>query len=237
MKLRFGLVFLVCAALLAAGCGSDSKDSKGDDSSKAASSKKLSKAEKAVADDRDNKEKQVSTAEKAFKKDGKDAGACRNLAMSYVALASPASTGDVKNPPPVPKDRDKNLKKAVTTLEECATLDSKDRSVKQMLASTYMATNKYEKAAALNKELATTAKGEEAANAYYGWGLAASNAQQFDDAIAAWQKFIALSPAKDPRIAQIKQSIKALQTQQANAKTAAATAPAPADATGDDDKG
>jgi cytochrome c-type biogenesis protein CcmH/NrfG len=211
-------VFLACLALVVAGCGSDDKDSKKGGSAK--KDTKLSKTEQAAATDRDNKEDSVSKAQKAFKKDPKDVGACRNLAMAYVALASPASTTDVKNPPPLPKDRDKSLKKSVSTLEDCTDIDPKDRDVKQMLASTYMATNKYEKASTLLKELAGSATGEGKANAYYAWGLAASNAQQLDDAITAWQKFVDLSPAKDPRVAQVKQSIKALQDAQKQKKAA-----------------
>jgi tetratricopeptide (TPR) repeat protein len=212
VKLRYGFVFLVCIALLAAGCGSSNKDSKSSSSKKDTS--KMSKQEKAAAVDLAAKEKGVKSAKKAFDKNSKDVGACRNLAMSYVALASPASTTDPKNPPPLPKDRDKNLKKSVSTLETCTKIDPKDRDVKQMLASTYMATNKYDKAAKLLKELATTSRGAEQANAYYAWGLAASNAQQLPDAIAAWQKFVSLSPAKDPRVKQVQQSIKALQDAQ-----------------------
>jgi tetratricopeptide (TPR) repeat protein len=207
VKLRYGFVFLVCIALLAAGCG-DGKDGKGSSSKKDTS--KMSKQEKAAALDLATKEKGVKSAKKAFDKDSKDVGACRNLAMAYVALASPASTTDVKNPPPLPKDRDKNLKKSVDTLETCTRIDPKDRDVKQMLASTYMATNKYEKAAKLLKELAGTAPAAQKPNAYYAWGLAASNAQQIPDAISAWQKFVDLSPAKDPRVKQVQQSIDAL---------------------------
>ena len=218
MKLRYAILFLASLALLAAGCGSDDKDSSKDTAKK----DKPSKAEAAAATDRDNKEQAVKAAEKAYDKDKKDVGTCRNLAMSYVALASPASTGDPKNPPKVPEDRDKNMKKAIDTLEDCQKLDPKDRDVKQMLASSYMGTSDYKKAADLLEDLAKTSKGQERANSYYAWGLAASNAQQVDKAISAWNTFLELAPPKDPRIAQIKQSIaslKASQKQQAAAAT------------------
>lgn len=220
MKLRYAFLFLVSLALLAAGCGSDGKDK----SSDSAKQDKPSKAEAAAQEDFDNKTEAVQAAEKAYDKNRKDVGACRNLAMSYVALASPASTGDPKNPPKIPKDRDKNMKRAIDTLEECQKLDPKDRDVKQMLASTYMGTSDYKKAADLLADLARTSKGAERANSYYAWGLAASNAQQIDQAISAWNRFLELAPPKDPRIAQIRQSIaslKASQKQQAAAAGAA----------------
>jgi cytochrome c-type biogenesis protein CcmH/NrfG len=219
VKLRYAVLFLASLALIATGCGSDSKDSdkKGD-------SKPQTKAQKAAAKDRDNKEDAVARAKKDFEKNKDDVGACRNLAMSYIAIASPASAPDPKTAVELPKDRDKSLAKAVKTLEGCAKTDPKDRDVKQMLASTYMATSKYDKAAPLLKQLAGSAKGQERANAYYAWGLAASNAQDFDAAIEAWQKFIELSPAKDPRIAQVQQSIKALRAAKAAPKTTTPTA-------------
>lgn len=224
MKLRYAFLFLVSAALLAAGCGSDSKDSdKGDDA------KPKTKAEKAQEKDRSVKEKSVERAKKDYEKNKDDVGACRNLAMSYIALASPASSTDPKQPVELPKDRDESLKKATGTLEECAETDSKDRDVKQMLASTYMATQEYDKASVLLKQLASSAKGPERANAYYAWGLAASNAEDFDSAIEAWETFIELSPPKDPRIAQVRQSIKALKAAQAKPKAATTTAPAASD--------
>lgn len=208
MKLRCGFVFVACAALVAAGCGGGDDKDGGKDGGKA---DKPSKAEQAAAEDRENKEEAVDRASEAFEENEKDVGACRNLAMSYVALASPASTGDPTNPPKVPEDRDENMKKAIETLEECRDIDPRDRDVQQMLASSYMGTNQYEKASELLEQLAKSAKGQERANAYYAWGLAASNAQQVDEAIAAWRQFIALAPPKDPRVPQIRQSIKALQ--------------------------
>jgi tetratricopeptide (TPR) repeat protein len=217
-------------ALVAAGCGSG-----GDDDKKDAKKDKPSKAEAAQIADRANKEKTVKQAKKAFKDADKDVGSCRNLAMAYVSLASPASTGDPKNPPKVPEDRDKNMKKAIATLEKCRDIDPKDRDVKQMLASSYMGTNNYDKAAKLLEELAKSSKGEERPNAFYAWGLAASNAQQLDDAISAWNQFLALAPARDPRIPQIKQSIKALQAAKKQPKAEAT--PAASDESKDDDKG
>lgn len=213
MKLRFGFLFLSCAALIAAGCGGgDGGNGNGNgDSGKSAKKDKPSKAEAAAATDRDNKEEAVDRNVKAFEKDDTDIGACRNLAMSYVALASPASTGDPDNPPTPPKDREKSMKKAKETLEQCRDLAPRDRDVQQMLASTYMGLNEYDKATELLAQLARTSKGDQQANSYYALGLAASNAQQLDQAITAWQRFVALAPPKDPRVPQIRQSIRALQ--------------------------
>ena len=229
MKLRFGFLFLLCMALVAAGCGGgddkDDKDAKKD---------KPSKAEKAQQEDREAKEKSVTEAKKAFKDSDDDVGACRNLAMAYVALASPASTGDPKNPPQPPKDREKNIGKAIDTLEKCQKIAPKDRDVQQMLASSYMGMNQYDKASDLLEDLAKSSKGQERANAYYAWGLAASNAQQLDKAISAWETFLTLAPKNDPRIPQIKSSIKALKAAKAQ------PAPEPTESTEeseDEDKG
>ena len=209
MKLRYAALFLASIALIATGCGSDSKESEKQES------KPKTKAEQAAAKDRDNKEDAVERAEKDFEKNKDDVGACRNLAMSYIALASPASATDPKTPVELPKDREENLEKAVKTLEGCSKTDAKDRDVKQMLASTYMATNEYDKASPLLEQLARSAKGAERPNAFYAWGLAASNAQDYDAAIEAWQTFVELSPKKDPRVAQVQQSIKALRAAKA----------------------
>lgn len=228
VKFRYAVLFLASTALIATGCGSDS-DSK--DSEKEAKPK--TKVEKAAAKDRDNKEAAVARAEKDFEKNKDDVGACRNLAMSYIALASPASATDPKTPVKLPEDRDESLDKAVTTLEGCAKDAPKDRDVKQMLASTYMATNKYDKASTLLEQLARTARGQERPNAFYAWGLAASNAQDYDSAIEAWETFIELSPPKDPRIAQVRQSIKALRAAKAQPAPAPAAEPA-ADADADE---
>ncbi len=225
MKLRYAALFLASASLIATGCGSDSKDS---DTKK--DSKPKSKAQAAMDKDMSNKKQAVERAEKEYEKSKDDVGACRNLAMSYIAIASPASAPDPKTPVELPKDRDESLDQAVKTLEGCAKTDAKDRDVKQMLASTYMATSKYDKAAPRLKQLATTAKGDQRPNAYYAWGLAASNAQDFDAAIQAWQTFIDLSPAKDPRVAQVQQSIKALRAAKAQPKAAATPQPEATDA-------
>ena len=226
MKLRIGFLLLLAMALIAAGCGDDDKDSKKDDkkSGKQTESQKIETAKRDALDD----------AKKAFDKKKTDVNVCRDLAMRYIAVASPESTNDPKKAPELPKDRDKSLKGAVNTLESCTKIDNKNRDVKQMLASTYMATGKYDKAAPLLKELAGSAKGQERANAYYAWGLAASNATDDPSAIKAWQTFATLAPAKDPRIAQVKQSIKALQAAKSAPKPAAK-----ADDEGDksDDKG
>lgn len=231
MKLRYAVLFLASAALLATGCGSDSKES-----DKGGPDKPKTKAEKAQAKDRDNKVKAVDRAEKDFDENKDDVGACRNLAMSYIALASPASSTDPKVQVELPEDRDKSLEKAVDTLEGCQEIDAKDRDVKQMLASTYMGTQQYDKASVLLRQLATTAKGDERANAYYAWGLAASNAQDYDAAIEAWERFIELSPPKDTRIAQVRQSIKALRAAKANPTPAPAPAAEEDAESGDEDE-
>ncbi|MCW2959954.1 MAG: hypothetical protein JWM90_341 [Thermoleophilia bacterium] len=214
VKLRTCLAFVMIAALIATGCGSDDKSEKSE--KKAASSP----ADKVLA----SKQTAVKRAEKDFKKDDKNVDACRNLAMSYVALASPESTGDLKKAPKQPKDREKNLKKSTDTLKSCTKIAPKDRNVQQMLASTLMATGKYKDAAPILKNLAGTATGQERANAYYAWGLAASNAQDLPSAIKAWQTFVELSPATDQRVPQVRQSIKALQAAQKTAAAAPAAA-------------
>lgn len=219
MKFRYAVLFLASTALIATGCGSDSPDSV-----KEKEAKPQTKAEKATAKDRDNKEAAVARAEKDFKKDKDDVGACRNLAMSYIALASPASATDPKTPVKLPEDREANLNKAVKTLERCSKVDPENRDVKQMLASTYMATNKYDKASQLLEQLASSAEGQERPNAFYAWGLAASNAQDYDSAIEAWETFVELSPEDDPRVAQVQQSIKALRA--AKKQSAPKTEPA-----------
>jgi tetratricopeptide (TPR) repeat protein len=231
VKLRSGLAFLMIAAVVAAGCGSD------DDTKEKKSSAKPTAAETVLA----SKKEAVSKAEKAFDKDGNDVDACRNLAMSYVALASPESTGDPKKAPEPPKDREKNLKKSTATLEKCTKIAPKDRNVQQMLASTLMAQGQYEDASPLLESLAKSAKQPEAANAFYAWGLAASNAMDTDDAITAWRRFIALSPKDDTRIAQVRGAIKSLEaSRRAAAKEKAAptadsdAAEGAADAEGDD---
>lgn len=223
MKLRISILSLIAIGLVAAGCGSNGGDGgkKRDSKSSGASHSKVSTA---IAKDQDNKKHQVTEAKKAFGDKPKDIGACRNLAMAYVALASPASSPDPKKPAPLPQDRDKNLGKSVHTLEKCVDINKGDRDVQQMLASTYMATNKFDKATPLLESLAKTAKGAERANAYYAWGLAASNAQQYKDAIGAWTIFVKAAPPKDPRVAQVRSSIKALQQ-------AAKNPPAPAPTT------
>ncbi|MCW2922836.1 MAG: hypothetical protein JWM98_240 [Thermoleophilia bacterium] len=248
MKLRLSILSLIAFGLLAAGCGgsdgdSNKKDSKKSDTKTKTTASKAADKTPAVPtakEDRENKKSQVSDAKKAFSDKPKDIGACRNLAMAYVALASPASSPDPKKPAPLPKDRDKNLGKSIDTLEKCVDINKGDRDVQQMLASTYMATNKFEKATPLLASLARTAKGAERANAYYAWGLAASNAQQYKDAIAAWTVFINAAPPKDPRVAQVRSSITALRAAAKNPPKAATAAPSGDDGAADpntNDKG
>lgn len=219
MKLRIGFAIVMAAALVTAGCGSssDSKDSKKSSSKK---DTKQTPAQEQVA----AKSDALAAAKKAFDKKSTDVDLCRDLAMKYIAVASPESTGDPKVAPKQPKDRTKNLKNASKTLEGCTKIDGKNRDVQQMLASTYMALNQYDKAAPMLKALAGSAKGAERPNAYYAWGLAAGNAMDYADAIKAWQTFVDLSPRKDPRVAQVKQSIAALKVAQKQpAPKAAAT--------------
>jgi tetratricopeptide (TPR) repeat protein len=218
VKVRFGLLLLAVlaiASVIFAGCG----DSKKDDDKKGDKGKATSQNDKIDEAKRDALKK----AKASFKKKPGDSAICRDLAMRYIAVASPESPDNPKEAPKLPKVRDKNLKGAVKTLESCTKINAKDRDIKQMLASTYMATGKFDKASALLKDLAQTAKGADQANAYYAWGLAASNAQQYPAAITAWTKFSQLAPAKDPRVKQIKQSIVALRAAAKAPKTPAAT--------------
>lgn len=219
MKFRPYLLLLLALALAvtAAACGSDDSD----DTEKS-DAPKLSEAEQ---EDRDNKQKAVDEAEKAFEDKPEDAGACRNVAMAWVSLASPASPTDPKDTVELPDDRDESLDKAIVTLEKCVDIDESDRDIRQMLASTYMATNQYDKATPLLEKLATSARGDARANAYYAWGLAAQNAQQYPDAIKAWTVFVGASPKNDPRVKQVRQSIAALRLAAKN-PPAAATTPA-----------
>lgn len=229
MKLRYGLVFLASLSLVAAGCGGS--DSKSSDTKK--SSTKTSAADKVVQ----QKQDALDDAKKAFGKKKSDVNLCRDLAMKYIAVASPESTGDPNKAPKLPKDRDKNLKGAVSTLEDCQKIDTRNRDVQQMLASTYMATNQYDKAVPLLKQLATTSKGPERANSFYAWGLAASNAQDYAGAIQAWTQFTKLAPPKDQRVPQVRQSIKALQQAQKNPPAPAKGAAADADGGADGNEG
>ncbi len=210
------LAALAASALLVAGCG--------DSDSSSSSSKKQTKAEKAAQKDADDKQKQVDAAEKAYKKAKDDVNACRNLGLAWIAKASPASSTDPKKPAELPKDRDKSLDEAIDVLQDCVKINAKDRGVQQMLASTYLSTSQYDKASPLLEQLAKSAPAAEKANAYYAWGLAESNAQEYGTAITAWNGFLASAPKNDPRIDQVKQSIKSLKAAAAQAKTAAAKA-------------
>lgn len=212
MKLRFGIALLACAALVASGCGGDGDGGKGDGDG--AKGGKGGKAAAAFEKDRKSKESKLEKVKKEYEKDDDDIGACRNVAMQYVALASPPPPVDPKTPSERPKDAEKMLSKAVDTLKDCQKIDEDDRDVKQMLATAYMGRGDYDEAADVLGELATSAKGDQRANAFYAWGLASSNAQNLDDAISAWQRFVDLSPKNDPRVPQVKQSIKALQQAQ-----------------------
>lgn len=203
MKIRNVMLLLGVLVLLVAGCGSDSKSKSGDE-------KPATKAEKERAKDAKVKATNVKKAEKAFKKDSKDVGACRNLGMAWISKASPASVTDPKAKVVPPKDREKSLKQAISVLEDCRDLDENDRDVKIMLSSVYMSAGKQEKAIPILRSLAKSAKGAERPNAYYSWGLAANNAQDYNEAIEAWSSFVRIAPKSDTRVKQTKQSIKAL---------------------------
>ncbi|MCW2971917.1 MAG: hypothetical protein JWN72_190 [Thermoleophilia bacterium] len=219
VKLRFGFALLLVGALIAAGCGSDSKDSKDKGSTKTTATTKST----STATDTEDKDKALASAKKAFAKKSGDIDLCRDLAMKYISVASPTSSTDPKVAPKQPKGREKNLKSAVKTLKTCQQIDTKNVDVKQMISSAYMALNQYDDAAPLLEEIAKGSKGDSAPNAYYAWGLAAGNAQNYDDAIAAWTKFVTLSDPKDTRVAQVQQSIKALKLAKKQAATPAKT--------------
>ena len=200
MKVRLGFVLLVSLALIAGGCGDG--DKKSGDKRAASNPPRRRSSRQAKGRRRD--------AKKAFDKKPKDVNLCRDLAMKYVALASPESTGDPKKPPTCRRIATRTSA-SPSRRSRVRKIDSKNRDVQQMLASTYMATGKYDKASPLLEDSRKSSKGQNRANDYYAWGLAASNAQDFAGAIEAWTQFAALAPAKDPRVPQVKQSIKALQ--------------------------
>lgn len=192
--------------VIAAGCGSSSKDSNSDSAS--TSTKVLIGV----------KGKQVKDAQKSFDKSPKNIDACRSLAQSWIAYASPDAPKKAGQAVKIPKDRNKSLKQASQILEKCRELAPKDEFVTQMLASTYMAQGKFDKAAPILKNIATTQKNN--ANAWYAYGLAESSAGNTAATIAAWKKFLDYAEKNDPRIKQTQQSIEALT---AEAKKPAAT--------------
>lgn len=204
-KSCLGVVALLALALIAGGCGSD-----GD------SAKEKSSATKA----KDPKVRQVADAEDAFDKAPRDLNACKNLALSYVALASPTSSGKPNEPVKPPKDREKNMKKAQETYATCRQLAPKDVDVKRSLASTHMALGEYDKASPLLEEVAKQAKNQP--NDYYAWGLAASNARDTKGTIEAWEAFLRFVPKGDPRIVQVRRSLELLKAEQNGGKTTAA---------------
>lgn len=204
MKFRPIVLTLVVAAslMVVAGCGSSSS-----------SSKKSTKDAKGTSSQKDKstdeiKHDQLEAAKKEFKKHANDKNACSNLAQAYIVVGSPESNPKSKEPPKRPKDAEKNFKKAADTLEKCVDLDPNNVDLKSRLASTYMALNRYDDAAPILKDVAESRKDD--ANAYYAWGLAASNARNSKQAVQAWQQFLKYAPKKDPRIPQVQQSIKTL---------------------------
>lgn len=192
-----GLLVLLAAAVLVAGCEFD----RGGD-------KKSSTTKK----EQDPKVRQVAQNEEAFEDSPDDVAACRNLALSYVALASPTSTGKKGEQVEPPKDREKNMKKAADTYEKCLELAPKDIDIKRSLASSYMALGDYEKAAPLLKEVAE--QGKNNPNDYYAWGLAASNARDTAGTIEAWERFLETAPDNDPRVKQVRTSLQLLRQEQ-----------------------
>lgn len=214
VKVRHALLLVAIAALLGAGCGKD--EAKGSASSDSKDTK--AKPAKQSAGDKvvEQKQQAVQAAGEAFDKKPKDANLCRDLGLKLIALASPESTGDPKKAPEIPKDREKNLKKATDVLETCHELAPKDAGITSMLASVKMAGGEYKDASTLLGQLAKGTPKD--ANAFYAWGLAASNATDYATAITAWTKFAQLADPKDPRVSQVRQSISALKAQEKQAK-------------------
>lgn len=209
MKFRPVVLTLVVAAamMVVAGCGSDKKSDSKDSKTTSSKSDKDGKDGKKKSITVIKKE-QLDVAKKEFKKHSNDKNACSNLAQAYIVVGSPESNPDSKEPPKRPKDSEKNFKKAADTLDKCVKLDPQNVDLKSRLASTYMALNRYDDAAPILKTVAESRKTD--ANAYYAWGLAASNARNTKQAVQAWEKFLQYAPKKDPRIQQVQQSIKAL---------------------------
>lgn len=213
MQVRAGLFALLASfALVASGCGSGGGD---DGKDKDGGKGKDQAAETTGGGDDESsaavKDRQLKAAQKEFEENGDDSNACRNLASAYIAVASPESTGDPKNPPSEPEGAEGNRKEAVKTLERCAELAPTDRTIQNMLATTYMSVGDYDKAEPLLQEIATGARRPDA-NAFYAWGLAASNAQQPAEAVRAWTRFLELAPKDDPRRKAVADSVKALKT-------------------------
>ncbi|MBC7644174.1 MAG: hypothetical protein H7123_03540 [Thermoleophilia bacterium] len=203
---------VLCSLVVAAaGCGSSgsSKGNGGDNSSKKPSGKLTGP-----------KGTQVKKAMTEFDKNPKNADACRSLAQSWIAYASPDAPKKAGDTVKVPKDRNASLKKSSETLVKCQALAPKDENVQQMLASTYMAQGNFKAAAPILKTIATARKND--ANSWYAYGLAESSAGNTTATVSAWTKFLAFAEAKDPRIKQTKDSIAALKAE-ATTKAKAAT--------------
>lgn len=191
----FAIAILATSALVAGGCGSDSKDDKKD--KKAPVNKVLAAKEKAVAE-----------AEKRVKKNPKDPAALAELARAYTALASPESAPPGQKPPKNPKNRDELLRKAADTLEDLRRLKPKDEVVINQLATTYMGLGEYDKALPLRRQLSNDNPKD--SSAAYAWGLTASAAGKTKEAITAWERFLAITPKSDPRYKNVKQQVAAL---------------------------
>lgn len=184
-----------------------------------------SSAEKAAAADRSRKQREVSKARSALRKDPEDADACRRLAAAYLALASPVPQAGKNVSMTMPKDRDESLSDAIDTLRDCLKADDGDQDARQMLASALMETGGYGEAARLYRALARSSTGAQRADAYYGLGVASSNLRDFTGAIAAYERFVATAPKSDSRVISVRLSIASLRqamkqpTQQATTTT------------------
>ena len=212
------LVTVIAAAgLMAAGCdaGSAKDKAKG----------VVVSGQELTGTTKDPKVKQLTMAADAFKKKAGDLNACRNLAQTWIAYASPDAPKKEGDLPKIPKDRDESLKQARKVLEKCAAIKKDDPQVTQTLASVYMALNEQDKAAPLLEGIAKERKTD--ANSYYAWGLAESGAANTKGVITAWKLFLQYADPKDPRIKQTKDSIKALEAEAA--RPAPKAAPAAAD--------
>lgn len=214
----FAIVTMIAAAgLMVAGCDSGSTKDK--------AKGVVVSGQELLASKKDPKVKQLTLAAEAFKEKSGDLNACRNLAQTWIAYASPDAPKKEGDLPKIPKDRDESLKQARKVLEKCTTIKKNDPQVTQTLASVYMALNEQDKAAPLLKGIAKERKTD--ANSYYAWGLAESGAANTKGVITAWKLFLQYADPKDPRIKQTKDSIKALEAEAARPAAPKAT-PAPA---------
>jgi hypothetical protein len=211
-------VLLAVASLVAAGCGSNKKTSKKPTKGgNSMSPGQVKSGPKGTA---------VKAAIAAFQKTPTDINACRNLAQSWIAYASPDAPTKPNQVVKAPSDRNKSLQNAADALVKCQSIDGKDIVVKEMLASVYMGLSQYTKAAPILQEIAL--KDKTNANDYYAWGLAESSALDLKATINAWTLFLKYAPKSDPRIKSTQQQIKALKAQAAHPNGTPAPAATPA---------